>query len=38
MGGEGKSESYVQSRGILGGSTEVADELVELLEREVCVP
>jgi len=38
VGSEGESEFNVLSGGVLSGGTEVADELVELLEREIGVP
>ena len=37
MGSEGESQLDVLSGSVLSGGTEVADELVELLEREIGV-
>jgi len=37
MGSEGESEFNVHSGGVLSGGMEVADELMELLEREVGI-
>jgi len=37
MGGEGEGEFDVFSGGILAGGTEVADEMMKLLEEEVGI-